>query len=259
MKIQNPEGSRTGRLSAWSFRAPLLLAAALICLITGLNIVKLVPTRAPRNPWEACEVIEAWRSMRGLPVYDASPEGHATHVYGALVPWVQGQIFRWVGPNNVSGRVLTLVSALATITLIAAATRTKGAMLATVLIWAALLGINHRTAQYFVENRPDMTSMFFATSAVVLLGLGLEKGRKSLIGLGTAALIIGFFFKQPAIIFAAVPAVALVLRGRWPSRSEIAMALVPPVAAFAVIPCLKAFWPAVYHYSIEAPGSFRIH
>ena len=67
---------------------------------------------------EATEVLEAWRSLHGMPVYELSSDGHSAHFYGALVPWVQGEIFRWVGPNNVSGRVLTLVSALVTVTLL---------------------------------------------------------------------------------------------------------------------------------------------
>src|SRR5262249_24777955 len=159
------------RWAFWSFRAPMLLAAALICLITGLNFARLVPVQSPRDPGEASEVMEAWRSLRGLPVYELSPDGHATHFYGALVPWVQGEIFRWVGLNNVSGRILTLVSALATITLIAGGTRTKGSAWQMIVVWAALLGLNHRTGQYFVENRPDMTALFFTASAVVLMGL----------------------------------------------------------------------------------------
>jgi hypothetical protein len=259
MEKNHPERSRTARSASWSFRAPLLLAAALICLITGLNVARLVQSRAPRNPWEASEVMEAWRSLRGLPVYDPAPDGHATHFYGPLGPWVQGELFRWVGPNNHSGRFLTLISALATVTLIAACVRSKGSFLVPILVWAMLFGLNHRSGQYFIELRPDMTAMFFACAAIALMGLGLEQGRGWLVGLGTASLIVGFLFKQPAVVFAAVPAVALVLRGRRPSRAEVLLALVPLGAAIGVIVAVKTFWPTVYHYTIEVPGSFWIN
>ena len=131
-----------------------------------------------------------------MPVYDVSPDGHATHFYGALAPWVQGQVFRWVGTSNVAGRWLTLLSSLATVAMIAVVMRTKGPAWHQFVIWAALLGINHRTLQYFCENRPDMTAMFFTTMAVALLGLGLERRRRVPVAMGTACLIVGFFFKQ---------------------------------------------------------------
>src|SRR5262245_5186897 len=101
MEENQPEPSRAAGPASWSFRAPLLVAAGFICVISSLNIARLLPAGCPRDSWEATEVMEAWRSLRGLPVYDLSPDGHSTHFYGALVPWVQGEIFRWVGPNNV--------------------------------------------------------------------------------------------------------------------------------------------------------------
>src|SRR3954447_20532655 len=80
---------------AWLCRGPLIAAAAIICLINAINLDRLVRADAPRNPWEATEILEAWRSLRGMPVYERSADGHSTHVYGALVPFVQGEIFRW--------------------------------------------------------------------------------------------------------------------------------------------------------------------
>jgi hypothetical protein len=258
MQENHREGFRTTGPADWSFRAPLLLAATLICAINGVNIARLVAARSPHDPWEASEVLEAWRSSRGMPVYDGSPDRHATHFYGALVPWVQGEIFRWVGPNNVSGRALTLISALATIALIMACTRTKGSVFSLVIIGAALFGINHRGAQYFSENRPDMTSLFFTTAALALMGLGLERRRPAAAASGTACLIIAFFFKQTALAFAIVPVLVLALRARRPTRSEILMAVAPLAASVLVVFGLKVFRPAVYHFVIEIPGTYRV-
>ncbi len=143
-------------------RVPLLIAAFVICAIASVNIIRLTVATAPRNPWESVQVVEAWRSLNGMPVYEMPPEGHATHNYGALVPWVQGQIFRWTGPNNVTGRLLSVVSALLLVTLLAFCCAGDRTVWAVAIGWAALLGLDHRSGHYFAENRPDMTALLLA-------------------------------------------------------------------------------------------------
>jgi hypothetical protein len=175
------------------------------------------------------------------------------------VPWIQGAIFRWVGPNNATGRLLTLASALATVTLLALTMRGDRSAWYLVVAWAALLGVNHRSGQYFAENRPDMPALLVGTVGLLLLGRGQEKRRGWLILAGTAALVIGFFLKQVVSIFAAVPPVVLILRGRRPGRSEVILAVIPLVVMGGVILGLKVVSPAVYHYMITVPGSYRYH
>ena len=172
------------RRGLWLCRAPLLAAAAAICLLSGFNLFRLMTAAAPRNPWEAIEIVEAWRSLQGMPVYELSRDGHATHMYGALVPWLQGEIFRWIGPNNVSGRALSLVSALLTVTVIALCMKNGRSLWYLVIGWAAILGVNHRSGHYFAENRPDMPALLFATLAMVLFWCGQERRRGLLFVLG---------------------------------------------------------------------------
>ncbi len=258
METNPPEGRRTDQPGRRALRTPLLAAAFLICAVNAVNIGRQIQATSPRSPWEATEVMEAWRSLHGLPVYELGPEGHATHFYGALMPWLQGELFRWVGPNNRTGRVVTLIGALATITLIAASTRARREPLILFLVWAALLGLNHVTMQYFVENRPDMPALFLTAAAIAMLARGTDRARIAPIALGTACLIAGFFLKQTAAAFAAVPAVAIVLRGRRPTRAEVALALVPIAAMASILFFLKLAFPAVYHYMIVIPGSYRI-
>jgi hypothetical protein len=229
------------------------LAATFICAITGFNLNRLVCASSPRDPWEATEVLEAWRSLRGMPVYELVPDGHSTHVYGALVPWVQGEIFRWIGPNNVSGRVLTLISALVTVTLLAAVMRGEKSAGYFAIAWALLLGVNHRSGQYFAENRPDMTALMFAAAGVLLMGFGQERRRARFVLLGSVCLVAGFFFKQTAAIFAAVPILALALKGKRPARLEVVLAVVPPVVIASVVVLLRIITPTIYHYMIDVP------
>jgi hypothetical protein len=254
----SPPSKQIAPRTVWLCRAPLFVAAALICVITAFNLLRLVSAPAPRDPWEATEVLEAWRSLRGMPVYELSPHGHSTHVYGALVPWLQGEVFRWSGPNNVSGRVVTLLSALATVILLAVTMRGERSSWYLVIALAAILGVNHRSGQYFAENRPDMTSMMFATAGVLLIGFGQEHRRTTFAVLGTACLVGGFFFKQTAFIFAVVPFVALVMRWRKPDRSEILHATIPLAASLAVVLVLKVSSPTIYYYMIDVPKAFGL-
>jgi hypothetical protein len=98
MSIDNRIANQRHSYSSWFCRAPLWVAAALICAITGFTLVRLVSANATRHPWEATQVLEGWRSLHGLPVYELSPPGHSTHPYGALLAWAQGELFRRSSP-----------------------------------------------------------------------------------------------------------------------------------------------------------------
>jgi hypothetical protein len=240
-------------------RLPVLIAALSICAICSLNLYRLVVATAPRNPWESLQVVEAWRSLHGMPVYELPPEGHATHMYGALVPWVQGKIFRWTGPNNVSGRMLSLISSLLLVTLLALFFRGERSALALLIAWAAILGVDHRAGHYFAENRPDMTALMFGGLAVILFGLGFERRRLPLVIAGTASLALGFFFKQTVSILSAVPLVALFLRTGRPARREILAALVPVAVMAGVIVGLRVISPVIHHYMIAVPRNYSVN
>jgi hypothetical protein len=204
-------------------------------------------------------VLEAWRSLRGLPVYEPVADGHCTQPYGALIPWLQGEIFRWVGPNSASGRVLSLVSGLALVGLLAVTMRGERSTWYLFFALAALLGVNHRSGQYFAENKPDLTALLFAVAGTFLIGLGQERRKWRYVTLGSACLVAGFFFKQTAFVFSAVPIVALVLRWRRPARSEIVLALFPLAVAVGAVLALKIFNPTVYYYMIKSHTTFSLN
>jgi hypothetical protein len=274
----------TNARGRWLCRAPLLAAAAVICLLTGFSLFRLMTAAAPRNPWEAIEIVEAWRSLQGMPVYELSSEGHATHMYGALVPWLQGELFRWIGPNNVSGRALSLVTALLTVTVLALSMNPGRLPWYLAIGWAAILGVNHRSGHYFAENRPDMPALLFATLAMVFFWRGRDgevpSGPASALGthggspsrhyspwsarglycvLGSACLVVGFFVKQTVMVFSAVPMVVLLLKWRRPRRSEAIFAVLPLAVSAGTILLLKALNPTVYHYMVEVPGGYSIN
>jgi hypothetical protein len=180
-------------------------------------------------------------------------------MYGALVPWLQGMVFRVTGPNNVTGRLLSVVSSLLTVTLLALCCKGERSAWAVLFGWAALLGVDHRSGHYFAENRPDMMAILFGTMALIILGVGAERKRWSLMVLGTALLVAGFFFKQTVSVFAAVPLLALFLRTRRPARSELLQALTPLAVMGAVILGLGVLSPVVYYYMITIPRAYSIN
>ena len=143
-------------------------------------------------------------------------------------------------------------------TVLAVALRSRGKAWLVPVAWAALLGVNHRSHQYFVENRPDMTALLLATLAICAIGYGQERRRGWLVLLGSAFLVAGFFFKQTALVFAVVPLVALGLRGRWPDRPAVALALIPLATCGVAILALWAVNPVVYHYMVVVPGAYAI-
>jgi hypothetical protein len=258
MMDHQPDAGMTDR-PLWDCRAPALIAMLLIVSISAFNLHRLVSAEAPRNPWESCEILEGWRSLQGMPVYELPPKGHATHMYGALAPWVQGRIFRWVGPNNVSGRALSLVSALLMVTLIAASTISVRSAWYFAIGWTAIIGVSHRSGHYFAENRPDMPALLLATLFIIFSYNARCRLRWLNIVLGSTCLVAGFFFKQTVWIFSAVPLVALILRRERPQRADLLFASIPLAVSIALILGLRLFSPKVYYYMIAVPGGYSIH
>jgi hypothetical protein len=260
MSIASCDGiaPETTRCLSWLCRGPLLAAAILVAGITGFTLVRLVSASASRHPWEATQVIEGWRSLHGLPVYEPSPPGHSTHPYGSLLSWAQGEIFRWVGPNNQSVRALSALSAVVAVTILALAMRGERSAWSFFLAWALIFGMNHRSGEYFADPRPDMSCLMFTSMGMLLLGFGQERRRLLPVILGSAFLVGGFFFKQTAFVFAAVPSVVLALRWRKPARGEVVLACFPLAVAFAVVLALRLFCPTVYHYMIVVPKAFGL-
>lgn len=244
--------------TSWLCRGLVLATAALICAITGFTLFRLVMANSTRHPWEATQVLEGWRSLHGLPVYELSPPGHSTHPYGALLAWAQGEIFRWVGPNNQSVRVLSAVSAIVAVTILAAAMTGIRPLWSFLLAWSLIFGMNHRSGEYFADPRPDMSCLMFTAMGMVLSAFGAERRRWLPIVAGSAFLVAGFFFKQTAFVFAAVPLVALALRRRKPRRIEIMQASFPLAVAFGVVLALRIVNPTVYYYMIVVPKAFGL-
>ena len=144
------------------------------------------------------EVIESWRSLRGQPLYEPWPAGHSPQMYGALAPVFEGAVFRWTGVNNRTGKAISAVAGLLTVTLLAVTMTNRRSAWMLAVAWALFLALNFRSENYFAVNRPDLMSLLFAVAGVFCLGWGQESRRRAWVTVGSGLLVLGFFFKQTA-------------------------------------------------------------
>jgi len=246
------------RLRALVIAAP--IAAALVWIV-GINLIQVVwhLTRPwPVDPWEAGQTMEAWRSSQGLPVYEDPETGHATHMYGALAPYVVGLTFRITGPNNYAGKLVSLLSGLVLITVLARALTRGQAPWYFLIAVVLFFGTNFRAINFFVWNRPDLPALLLATVALILFYRGLVTGRRWLYGLGVGLVIAAFFFKQPAVMVAAIPGLALLFPSPVSRRERWLLALIPLAAIACTLLILRHFFPMVYFYMVENPAVHTI-
>src|SRR2546427_7314583 len=139
-------------------RLPLYSACAVIILLgvwrTSVQLLRPYPI----HPWEAGLLAEAYRSATGLAVYEDARTGHATHMFGPLVSWTVGTVFRLTGPSFYPARVIALLSSLAIMALLFALFRPPGARRSTVVALGLLAGFGIHLGRY-VEARPDALSI----------------------------------------------------------------------------------------------------
>lgn len=250
--------ARNARLTAlW----PLVAACALVLGATVITIARGLVRPQPDNPYESGQIVEAWRALHGLPVYEDWATGHATHMYGALAPYLLGAIFRVTGSGVWVGRLLAVTAAAAIVALLTriALHGARPAWWFALLMVAMLVGIDLRAGNYFVHNRPDVLSILVGLLALCAMYRGYARDSVAWYLGGTALLVVAFFLKQPAAGFALIPLVAIVLEeGRRGRKRWWALAALPLATSIAVIALLSRFAPEVYFYMVTMPRSAHI-
>jgi 4-amino-4-deoxy-L-arabinose transferase-like glycosyltransferase len=215
----------------------------------------------PLDPWEAGIVTDAWRMLQGDAIYDLSTN-HATHIYGPLITIILAKAFEITGPALQVGRTISAISGFAVVVLLAALFGGKR-RLAFGVSAALLLAANSRTGYYFADTRPDMDSLFFAITALIVLYQG-QKAEKTVSQViltlaGSALLVIAVMFKQPSAIFAFVPALTMVKRHERLSYQDLFLLAALPI--LSVLLTLGAIWlvaPGLWHFIVLANTEYRI-
>ncbi len=263
----SPSTARMGNWHKWIWPLSALpvIVATLFCAGVSLDSLYVRLTmNHPQTPWEAAMITDGWRAATGKPVYESQKKhGHATHLYGALASQTLGAIYRVTGPSLYTGRVLTLLASLSACTLLLLAFVDRKQWFDLLVGAGLLLTLHYRCRAYFVESRPDMIGLLFATLATFCwfnAHRHLESIRKCMIyhATGTALIVIAFFFKQTYAGFAVLPIAVNIVRPRSQGLRHLAFAITPLVALLIVYEGLKLVAPNVFYYMIAEAAMYKI-
>jgi Dolichyl-phosphate-mannose-protein mannosyltransferase len=235
-------------------RLPLLAVAIALGLASVCAVAVRWSEPLPISPWEPAIAMEAVRLNAGMPLYEP---GHATQIYGPLLPALIAGVFRIFGFNLLAARIVFSFFGFALAALLAAILCRRRSGFLCLLAFLLFLGVNFRANLIFLTAQPDCAALFFA-----LLGLYLWATRKRAWRRWTMALIlfvVAFLFKQTAAAFTLIPLVYALLWAR-PLKSFAAVtALVPCLIIFAAIGLIEAVWPHLYFAMIAVPAAIRVN
>jgi hypothetical protein len=128
---------------------------------------------------------------------------------------------------------------------------------------ASLIGVNSPALFYFSETRPDMDALFFAAGAVIILYRGLEskerRPRWKLVVCGSLFTTVASLFKQNALVFAFVPALAIHFGAPRTSRtgSMLIAAGIPIAGVLAAFVAIRSLSPGLWHFLVVVPSQYR--
>ena len=194
----------------------------------------------PHDPWESIIIADAYRASVGLPVY-TNPEaetGHATHMYGPLMIYTIGQLFRLTGINLVAAHLVSLVATIWIIAALAVIYFRRLPWIATIAGVAMLMSLNVRLHGLFTRIHPDMPAMGFSILALILMFQAMEKRRWACLPLAVGSFCVAYLFKQNFAAFTIVPLLSLLLRREWSIGKLLAVAA-PPAAIIGLIVALR--------------------
>jgi hypothetical protein len=255
-------GRPQGTLSNFAWW-PVVITALVISAVSVAAIAFRVTRSYARDPWESIIVAEAYRASVGKDVFAWGEFDHSTHMYGPLVNYLLGAIYKFTGVGFAPARILSLVSSIGIVALL---TFVFFRRLPRVFMFAGvamLLALNIRSKAYFAQCRPDMSALLAAFIALVLLYRAIEVRRwRWLVG-GMLMMCIAYLFKQTMAMFAAVPLVSMFLPQNE-SDSECPwikwVASATPLATLALLIVIIAMIsPAVHFYTVEVPSRLPIY
>lgn len=242
-----------GSVSPMAVWWPVVGAAVVIAAFSIAISVAQACQPYPHDQWESIIIADGYRYSVGLPVY-TNPDaetGHATHMYGPLMIYAVGSMFKLTGISFLAARLVSLV---ATIWLIAALTVIYFRRLprvARIAGVALLISLNGRLHGMFTQIHPDMPAMGFSLLALILMFHAMEKQRWVCLPLALVSFCIAYLFKQTAAMFTIVPLLSLLLRREWSFRTMLAVAA-PPAAIIGLIVALAIIAPNVHFHMIVA-------
>src|SRR5438128_2497253 len=107
--IDEPDSSNVSTTAVWW---PVIGVSVVIAAFSIAVSVAQMRQPYPHDPWESIVIADAYRVSVGLPAY-TNPDtetGHATHMYGPLMIYATGQIFRLTGINFAAAHLIPQVA-----------------------------------------------------------------------------------------------------------------------------------------------------
>lgn len=243
--------------------APICFTVFFIIIANSFFIGFRVFLPYPISLWEAGLVTDAWRMLQGDPIYVyGTGVDHATIMYGPLTTLILAFIYYFSGPILAVGRLVSAVSGIGTVLLLATIF-CRGERLAFAVGVSLLLAANSRTAYYFTETRPDMAAAFVSILSLILFYYGLKSAKATqrtlLIVAASGVLMSAVMIKQTALAFVFAPMIAVVLQGKTCEFAHnIVSATVPIVAGLVTFGAVWYLNHGLWHYMVEVPAQFHV-
>lgn len=253
--VERPTASGSGRLILDTL--PLQVALLWVLFETLVSIASRIALKNPLSPWEGGLLVEGVRALQGLPVYESAEKGHATSMYGPLMPYALAGAYRLFGVDIVVGRVLNLASMLILVfvSALVLSKRRPWALCAGLIL---LAGAQNRAQAFSVETRPDMIAFMCGGLGLMLCFQGYRTRSLGIYAVGTLSVVLGFLFKQTAAMLALVPLLAIATERRGSRDRRLAWAIAPAAAVLACVGLIYALWPDVFHYVIWLPRQYSV-
>lgn len=213
----------------------------------------------PHDPWESIIIADAYRASAGLPVYTNpdSETGHATHIYGPLMIYTVGLLFKLTGINPVAAHVVPLIATIWIIAAGAAIYFRRIPWIARIAGVSMLIGLNVRLRGWFTQLHPDMPAMGFSVLALILMFQAMEKRRWACLPLALGSFCVAYLFKQTFAMFTIVPLLSLLLLGEWTIGTLLAV-VAPPATVIGLIVALYIIAPHVHYHMITAVSRWPV-
>jgi len=252
-----PEQRDSGGMSTAALWWPMIGASVFLAAFSiPPSVVRTVQVY-PQDPWESIVIADAYRASVGLPVYTDPQIDHATHIYGPLLTYTIGLIFKLTGVNFIAGHLVPLVAIIWIIAALAAIYFRRLPWVFAIAGVAVLMSFNLRTNTFFSQIKADMPALGISLLALILIFQAMEKGRWACYPLALVSFCGAYLFKQTAAMFTIVPLLSLLLRQRGSIRAWLAVAG-PPAAIAALIFAIWVFAPNVHYHMITAVSRWPI-
>ena len=239
----------------WPFAAALLVIVAL-----AAGRIWLIPAHYSTDPNEGWNAFQSARVMGAGPLYPP-PGGMTGNNYPPLSFFIAGGLGQLLGDHIVAGRILALLSVVATAVLIAEILRRLGAFRAAQFGGALLFLFLNATLfrAYLALDDPQWLGHALMTAAIFVLvpASPTDPPRNANVMLAALLMLAGGLIKQNLVAW---PIAATLWLVRYHRRALVPWLVTGAVGGFlSILACRLAFGPDFLADTLGASRSYSLH